>query len=101
MKNLKILVLEGGYNEEHEVSIQTGKQVKSALKNLGINFDSILVNPNNFKNNIKKYDNKYICFNALHGTFGEDGTIQKILDKNNFNILIQILIHQKKVLINI
>ena len=28
--------------------------------------------------------NQYICFNALHGPFGEDGAIQKILKKNKF-----------------
>ena len=33
---------------------------------------------------IDKYSNKLICFNALHGTFGEDGSIQKILNKKNF-----------------
>ena len=32
----------------------------------------------------KKYNNEYICFNALHGPFGEDGSIQKILDNKNF-----------------
>ena len=32
-------------------------------------------------------DLKYsdIVFNALHGTFGEDGTIQSWLDENNIN----------------
>jgi len=81
LKDLKILVLEGGFNEEHEISIETGKQVKQSLLNLKINFDSIVVEPNNFERIIKKFDRKYLCFNALHGTFGEDGNIQKILDK--------------------
>ncbi len=34
------------------------------------------------KKKISKYKN-YICLNALHGPFGEDGKIQKILKKNN------------------
>ena len=80
----KILVLEGGFNEEHEVSIETGSQVKKALKNLNISFESLIVNPKNFKNKISKYENNLICFNALHGTFGEDGGIQKILDDLSF-----------------
>jgi len=81
---MKILVLEGGFNEEHEVSIATGSQVKKSLSNLGITFESLTVNPQIFKKEIKKYNRDYICFNALHGTFGEDGSIQKILDKLEF-----------------
>ena len=46
------------------------------------NFETILVNPKNFFEKIKLYDN-YLCFNALHGPYGEDGTIQKILESNN------------------
>ena len=84
MKNLKILVLEGGMNEEHEVSLETSKEVKKSLLNLGIPFETLLVNPFTFKKDIKKFTNNNICFNALHGTFGEDGRIQKILDELSF-----------------
>ena len=77
-----ILVLEGGYNEEHEVSILTAKEVKKALKELNYNVEFIVVNPLNFHNKIKKYKNIDLCFNCLHGTYGEDGTIQKILFDN-------------------
>ena len=81
MKNLKVLVLEGGYNEEHEVSLSTGREVKKSLSNLGIEYTSITVNPETFENEIITYDKEYVCFNSLHGSFGEDGKIQKILDK--------------------
>ena len=84
MTDNKILILEGGFNEEHEVSLETGIQIKKSLKNLGIKFDSIIVNPKNFEKIIKSYSLEYICFNALHGPFGEDGKIQKILDKYGF-----------------
>jgi len=84
MKDLKILVLEGGYNEEHEVSIATSKEVKKALKNLSIEYQSVLVNPNTFEKDIAKFSQDYICFNALHGSFGEDGKIQKILEKASY-----------------
>ena len=80
MENLKVLILEGGFNEEHEVSIETGKQVKKALSDLDIEYKSILVDPFTFKKEIKKIKNDYLYFNALHGRFGEDGKIQKILD---------------------
>ena len=55
MRNLKVLVLEGGFNEEHEVSLNTGKEVKKSLINLGIEFDSLIVKPKNFTNDIKKF----------------------------------------------
>ena len=81
---MKVFVLEGGFNEEHEVSLETGKQIKQSLKNLNIKYDSILVNPESFKNEIINFNKRDIFFNALHGTFGEDGTIQKILEKSSF-----------------
>ncbi len=77
-----ILILEGGFNEEHEVSLATSKEIKKALNNLEIKYKSHLVDPSNFKEKIKEYNNIDVCFNALHGPYGEDGTIQKILDDN-------------------
>jgi len=80
----EILILEGGFNEEHKVSLTTAKEVKKVLKKNKINYNSLLVNPKTFENVIERYSNKLICFNALHGTFGEDGKIQKILKKKKF-----------------
>ena len=77
----KILLLEGGINEEHEISLSTAKEVKKIIHELNYNLQSLTVNPKNFINEIKKYDAD-ICFNALHGTFGEDGKVQKILLEN-------------------
>ena len=84
MKNIKVLVLEGGSNEEHEVSLATSKEVKNSLLNLNIDFDVISVFPDTFEKDITKFNSEHICVNALHGTFGEDGKIQKILEKANF-----------------
>jgi D-alanine-D-alanine ligase len=80
----KILILRGGYNEEHKVSINTAKQIAKALTKLNIDFKTLTVNPDTFEKDIIKFSNKYICFNALHGTFGEDGKLQKILKNNKF-----------------
>ena len=82
----KILILQGGYNEEHKVSLNSAKEISKTLKKLKINFETLTVNPITFANDILKYSNDYICFNALHGTFGEDGKIQKILKRNNFKV---------------
>ena len=81
---MKVLILQGGYNEEHKVSLNTAKQIGKALTKLKIDFKNFTVNPNTFEKDILKYSNTYICFNALHGPFGEDGAIQKILKKNKF-----------------
>ncbi len=82
MTTKKILILEGGYNEEHEVSLQSSLEIKKIFNKINIKFKSIMVNSINFEKKISKYKN-YTCFNALHGTFGEDGQIQKILKQNN------------------
>ena len=75
----KILVLEGGFNEEHEISLNTSKEVQKSLKRMKFKFEVLQVNPVNFSEKIEFYDDNVLCFNALHGTYGEDGTIQKIL----------------------
>ena len=77
--NKKILILEGGFNEEHEISLLTSSEVKKSLKSLGYYYDSLLVKPDTFSKQIRNYNNFDICFNSLHGPFGEDGSIQLIL----------------------
>ena len=82
----KILILQGGFNEEHKVSLNTSKEIAKAFKKLKIKFKTLTVNPITFEDDILEYSNDYVCFNALHGTFGEDGKIQKILKKNKFKV---------------
>ena len=82
----KVIILQGGYNEEHEVSLNTANQVSKSLLKLKMKFKFLTVNPTTFHKDILKYSNDHICFNALHGTFGEDGKIQKILKKRKFRV---------------
>ena len=82
----KILILQGGFNEEHKVSVSTANEVAKVLIKLKIHFKKLNVNPITFTDDISKFSNDYICFNALHGTFGEDGKIQKILKKKKFRV---------------
>jgi len=82
----KILILQGGFNEEHKVSLNTSKEIVKALKKLKISFKILTVNPITFEDDILAYSNDYVCFNALHGTFGEDGKIQKILKRKKFKV---------------
>ena len=75
----------GGPSSENKVSMKTGKFVSEALIKLGHNIKKIKVtkNTNSLILSLKKF-NPDIVFNALHGTFGEDGSIQKILEKKGF-----------------
>ena len=52
-------MLEGGYNEEHEISIITAREVKKAIKELNYKLESIIVNPLDFHNKINKYKDIY------------------------------------------
>ncbi len=81
MRNKKILILEGGNNEEHDVSLVTSREIQKILNKNKLKFKTLRVNPENFHNKIINYKN-FVCINALHGPFGEDGQIQKILKKN-------------------
>jgi D-alanine-D-alanine ligase len=75
---LKIAVLMGGISREREVSIQSGKCVADALKKAGVNVVTADVKPDSL--GILDDETIDVFFIALHGTFGEDGQIQKILE---------------------
>ena len=81
MRNKKILILEGGNNEEHDVSLVTSREIQKILNQNKLKFKTLKVNPKNFHKKIINYKN-FVCINALHGPFGEDGQTQKILKKN-------------------
>jgi D-alanine-D-alanine ligase len=74
----KIILLMGGPSKERSVSILSGKACYKALKKAG--YDVVKIDPKNKNLNLYKYKAN-LAFNALHGQFGEDGTIQKILEK--------------------
>ncbi|BAI80080.1 D-alanine-D-alanine ligase [Deferribacter desulfuricans SSM1] len=74
----KIAVLCGGLSSEREVSLKTGEAVKQALDNLG--YDAFLIDvDNNVDKKIRETQPDY-CFIALHGKYGEDGSIQGLLE---------------------
>ena len=81
MSNKKILILEGGNNEEHDVSLVTSREIQKILNQNKLKFKILRVNPKNFHKKIINYKN-FVCINGLHGPFGEDGQTQKILKKN-------------------
>ena len=79
---MNIAVIYGGSSAERDVSIKTGKAVLKACIENKYNASSIMIGGDYDKivDDLKNYD---IVFNALHGTFGEDGSIQSKLEDNN------------------
>ncbi len=78
LENKKIGVLCGGTSSEREISLMSGKAVYDAVKKLGFKVALIDVDKNIVEKLKKeKIDVAYI---VLHGTPGEDGTIQGLLE---------------------
>ena len=75
---LHVAVLMGGFGEEREVSINSGKACSKALLDANYKVTEIIVDEN-LPQKLQKTDPD-VCFNALHGKFGEDGTIQGFLN---------------------
>ena len=74
----KILVLMGGISGEREISVLSGKACVKAIDKKKYKVKTI--DPKlNFIDQLRKI-NPDIVFNALHGTYGEDGFIQSILE---------------------
>ena len=74
----KIGVLMAGISSEREISLKTGKTIEAALKKKGYNVIGIDVG-RDIADRLKK-EAVEIAFIALHGRYGEDGTIQGLLE---------------------
>lgn len=86
MSNLRVGVLRGGPSSEYDVSLQSGAHV---LRNLADDFspvDIFITKQGAWhvggveKEPVAALDHVDVVFNALHGTYGEDGKLQKLLD---------------------
>jgi len=75
---LDILVLAGGPGPEREVSLQSGRAVHDALARLGHRPLLRDISPDDLSTFELPID---FVFIALHGEFGEDGTVQAELDR--------------------
>lgn len=102
---MKIVLLSGGASPEREISLRSGKAIYKALKELG--YSVVLIDPAlgdyqpssedeffNYQINRERVSQKNyyksfahpaftdcdLVFIALHGKWGEDGTVQSILD---------------------
>ncbi len=91
-RSLKIGVVMGGPSSEHDVSLETGKNVVRALESLGHDVSPVYVahSGNWFLGSVRgvAYDPQSVCsrfdvmFNALHGEYGEDGRVQQIFEQH-------------------
>ena len=78
-RNLNIVVLMGGWSSERPVSLMSGEGVVNALRERGFTN----VTPVDMDRNVAQVlagIRPDVVFNALHGTPGEDGTVQGMLD---------------------
>lgn len=74
----RVAVLMGGWSAEREVSLASGRQVLDALVGLGVNAFAVDVERRDLSHMlVGKCDR---VFNILHGTWGEDGRIQGLLE---------------------
>jgi D-alanine-D-alanine ligase len=81
LKNKKICVLMGGRSGERDVSLRSGKRVFDSLKSQGYNVISMDLE-DDLVSRLRK-EKVDIVYNILHGRFGEDGTVQGLLEMAN------------------
>lgn len=74
----KVAVLMGGRSSEREVSLMSGQGVLQALRAQGV--DAHAFDPAQQSLDVLKQQGFDRCFIALHGRFGEDGTVQGALE---------------------
>ena len=87
----KVLLIYGGVSPEHDVSCKSAKAIIENIDTTKFQLDCIYITPNNeWLNNNKKIENiiefikKYdVIFPIIHGTNGEDGKLQGLLDLFN------------------
>jgi D-alanine-D-alanine ligase len=73
-----VAVLMGGWSAEREVSLNSGKACAGALERTGYTVTPIDVGRDIAQ--VLAELKPDVAFNALHGPFGEDGTIQGVLE---------------------
>jgi D-alanine-D-alanine ligase len=78
-KDIHVVVLMGGWGSEREVSLTSGKGVAAALRERGWSNVTELDMDRDVAARLSELKPD-VVFNALHGTPGEDGTVQGMMD---------------------
>jgi len=76
MENLHLVVLMGGPGSESAVSLRSGTAVARAFRDGGYRVTELEVHGPDFV----LPEDTGLCLNMIHGTFGEDGQLQALLD---------------------
>jgi D-alanine-D-alanine ligase len=77
LRGRKVAVLMGGPGSEREVSLRSGAAVLGALRAVGAEAEGVDVRGADFS----LPEGCELAFNMVHGTFGEDGGIQTVLER--------------------
>lgn len=89
MKKTRVAILRGGPSSEYEVSLRSGHRVREHMpdkydaqdifidKKGNWHHDGVIKSPEKI---LRHFD---VIFNAMHGEYGEDGKVQKILETHN------------------
>jgi D-alanine-D-alanine ligase len=79
MGKIRLALISGGISSERDVSLNSGKQVFEALDKT--KYDITMYDPaDDLKQLVNDADNIDAALIILHGPFGEDGTVQGLLD---------------------
>ena len=78
-RDIHVVVLMGGWSNEREVSLTSGKGVAAALRERGWSNVTELDMERDVAAKLAELKPD-VVFNALHGTPGEDGTVQGMMD---------------------
>ena len=78
---MRVGVLAGGPSNEREISLKSGRAVYDTL--IQNDIDAIFLDACGDICDIIRKNNIDVAFIALHGRFGEDGTVQRILEEAN------------------
>ena len=76
--NRKAIVLMGGFSKEREISLNSGREILSSLIRRGI--QAVPFDPKEKSVLTLQNSESSVAFNVLHGSFGEDGFVQGLLE---------------------
>ncbi len=84
----RVAVLRGGPSSEYDVSLQSGREVLGALRDIGYPHKDIVITKKGewldsgiVKTPEKALEAVDVVFIALHGEYGEDGQVQRIIQR--------------------
>lgn len=79
LATIKVGVVRGGSSAERRISLRSGRAVTRALRRVGIR--AFPLDPADRRNFLGKIGQADVLFIALHGNGGEDGVLQKVLER--------------------